>query len=242
VMLSGQGGDVVMYASHSYFFKMLKRGRLIRFAREILGSTLRKRRLPPLGLRSSFRRALHIQKKNEPLPEWFNPDFAREVSLEDRWRRYFEDEKEIHPTRAQAYNLLRAPGWQRLAQYVDAAAMRMPLEYRSPYLDLRVVRFLLRVPPMPWFAEKELLRRAMTGRLPESVRTRRKTPLRSDPTHVLMNRQADELALRIESVESLDSYIDRKRAAAAIRSATRTPFETYLLGFPIGLAFWISGL
>src|SRR5207248_10518510 len=160
--------------------------------------------------------------------------------LEDRWRRYFEDEKEIHPTRAQAYNLLRAPGWQRLAEYVDAAAMRMPLEYRSPYLDLRVVRFLLRVPPMPWFAEKELLRRAMTGKLPEDVRTRRKTALRVDPTHVLMTRQAVELAAIIESCQALDPFVDRAVAAAAIRNPQRTPFDSYLLGFPIGLALWLQ--
>jgi len=235
VMLAGQGGDAVMYASHSYFFRMLRRGRLLRFAREIAGYTWKKRRLPPLGLRSSFRRALHVRKSIEPPPPW-----VRGGDVVERWRRYFGDEPDVHPTRPQAYNILGGAGWQRLSEYLDPAAMRVPLEYRNPYLDVRVVRFVLRVPPMPWFAEKELLRRAMIGKLPEEVRTRRKTPLRVDPTHVLMTRQAEELASIVERSEAIEPFVDRVRAASAIRNPARTPFESYLLGFSVGLALWTA--
>lgn len=234
VMLAGQGGDAVMYASHSYFFKLLKRGRLVRFAREIAGHTLRTRRLPPLGLRSSLRRAMRMRKAIEPPPAWVKGD-----DVVDRWCQHFGDEADVHPTRPQAYNILRGAGWQRLSEYLDPAAMRVPLEYRNPYLDVRVIRYALRVPPMPWFAEKELLRRAMIGKLPEEVRTRRKTALRIDPTHVLMNRQAKELAAIVERCDALDPYVDRALAAAAIRNPARTPFQSYLLGFPIGLALWM---
>ena len=228
VMLAGQGGDAVMYASHSYFFNLLRRGRFIRFASEI--AAYRRR---PFGLRSSVRRALGLKKKIETPPPWVKaPDVA------DRWERYFGDEQETHPTRPQAYNILRGAGWQRLSEYLDPAAMGTPIEYRNPYLDVRVVRYVLRVPPMPWFAEKELLRASMRGRLPEEVRTRRKTALRVDPTHVLMTRQADELAAIVQSCEALEPFVDRKLAAEAIRNPRRTPFESYLLAFPIGLALW----
>lgn len=233
VMLAGQGGDAVLYASHSYFFNLLRRGRLLRFAADAGGYAITRRRRPPLVLRSSLRRALKIRPLIEPLPPWLDP------KLEDRWRRHFGDEPEVHPTRPQAYNLLRGAGWQRLAEYLDPAAIGVPLEYRNPFLDVRVVRFLLRVPPMPWFAEKEILREAMRGRLPEEVRMRRKTPLTDDPTHVLMSRQADELALRIETCETLDLYLDRKRAAETLRSPQRTPFQSYLLAFPVSLALWL---
>ena len=80
----------------------------------------------------------------------------------------------------------------------------------------------------------------MIGKLPDDVRTRRKTPLRVDPTHVLMTRQAEELAAIIESCQALDPFVDRARAAAAIRNPQRTPFDSYLLGFPIGLALWLQ--
>jgi asparagine synthase (glutamine-hydrolysing) len=191
-------------------------------------------------LRARFRRALHIQPRGEALPPWLDAGFAREQSVVDRWERYRSIEPEIHPARPQAYNLLRGPGWQRLSEYTDPAAMRVPLEYRNPYLDVRVVRYLLRVPPMPWFAEKEILRRAAIGKLPENVRTRRKTPLREDPTHVLMTRQAEELAARVERVAELDAFVDRRRLAAAIRDPNRTPFTSFLACFPIALAYWFE--
>jgi len=51
---------------------------------------------------------------------------------------------------------------------------RVPVEVQRPYFDLRLVRFLLRLPPVPWCADKELLRVAMQGVLPEQVRCRPK--------------------------------------------------------------------
>ncbi len=58
---------------------------------------------------------------------------------------------------------------------------RFPVEVRYPFLDLRIVNFLLALPPFPLFYEKRLLREAVVGRLPESIRTRRKSPLAGDP-------------------------------------------------------------
>ena len=58
---------------------------------------------------------------------------------------------------------------------------RCPVEVRHPFLDLRIVNFMLALPPFPLFFEKKLLREAVAGRLPESVRTRRKTPLAGSP-------------------------------------------------------------
>ena len=43
-------------------------------------------------------------------------------------------------------------------------------------LDIRLIDFVLRLPPQPWFDRKYLLRRAMKGALPKPVLTRRKTP------------------------------------------------------------------
>ena len=53
--------------------------------------------------------------------------------------------------------------------------------WRHPYLDLRVIGFLLSVPPVPWAREKLLMREAMRGRLPDAVLARRKTPLVGAP-------------------------------------------------------------
>jgi asparagine synthase (glutamine-hydrolysing) len=242
VMLSGQGGDAVFYASHPYFYDLLRRGRLVRFATEIAGFTLKRGKLPPLCLRSSFRRARGVQPARAPLPDWLAPAFVRELRLEQRWNDYWNEELPVHPTRPQAYNHLNNNvGWQRLNEYTDAAAMHVPLVYRNPFLDVRLVRFLLRVPPMPWFAEKELLREATRGRLPELTRTRRKTPIGMDPAHIWMTRQSDELCEMIASMPFLDRWIDRDRASAAIRSRERTLYDSFLLSLLPGIGLWRRG-
>jgi asparagine synthase (glutamine-hydrolysing) len=241
VMLAGQGGDVAFYASHPYFFSLLRSGRVFRFAKEVAGFALTRGRLPPLCLRSSFRRARGVQPARAPLPSWIAPDLVRSLRLEERWNDYWNDEAPIHPTRPQAYNLLQGVGWQRLNEYTDPAAMHARIVYRNPYLDVRLIRFLLRVPPMPWFAEKELLRDAMRGRLPELTRKRRKTPIGMDPAHIWMTRQADELCASMASMQLLDRWVHRARLCDAVRSNSRTLYDSFLLSLPWSLGLWRRG-
>jgi asparagine synthase (glutamine-hydrolysing) len=240
VMLSGQGGDVVFYASHPYFYALLRRGRVDRFFGEIAGYVMRKGRLPPLCLRSSFRRARGIRPAYPPFPAWIAPELAASLRLHERWQEYWNDLPQVHPTRPQAYALLGQPGWQRLHEYTDPAAMDVRIVYRNPYLDLRLVRFLLRVSPMPWFAEKELLRESMRGRLPEAVRTRRKRPIGMDPAHLWMSRQSDELCARLDGAAVLDRWVDRAHVCAAIHRPGRALYDSYLLSLPLSLASWLE--
>jgi asparagine synthase (glutamine-hydrolysing) len=233
VMLAGQGGDAVFYASHSYFWQLLRRARFIRFFREIASHAIRKRRLPSLGLRSSLRKARGIRAPRDPYPAWIHYD------LRERWDDYWNDLPEIHPTRPQAHSLLLAPGWQRLNEYTDPAAMRARIEYRNPYLDIPLVRFLLRVPPMPWFAEKELPREAMRGRLPELARLRRKTPIGMDPAHIWIDRQRGELQRLIEQSPELDRWVDRRALGESLRSPNRSLYDSFLITLPLCLAHWL---
>jgi asparagine synthetase B (glutamine-hydrolysing) len=69
---------------------------------------------------------------------------------------------------------------------------RCLVETRYPFLDLRVVNYLLALPPFPFCFEKSLLRNAMAGRLPESCRLRPKTAPSFDPL-VQCLQQAKEL-------------------------------------------------
>src|SRR5205823_4827335 len=52
---------------------------------------------------------------------------------------------------------------------------------RHPFLDLRLLRYMLAVPAIPWCRVKYLERRAMRGLLPDAVLRRPKSPLTSDP-------------------------------------------------------------
>jgi asparagine synthase (glutamine-hydrolysing) len=51
---------------------------------------------------------------------------------------------------------------------------------RHPLLDLRLIRFLMEVPPLPWFGNKTLPRVAYAGRLPAEVLNREKQTFPGD--------------------------------------------------------------
>ena len=63
-----------------------------------------------------------------------------------------------------------APGWHK-AQ----------LEFRHPYLDVRVLRFLLTIPAVPWCRDKLVMRNAAEPLLPVDCVSRPKTPVRGEP-------------------------------------------------------------
>lgn len=65
--------------------------------------------------------------------------------------------------------------WQQLFADLDHEETLGPIVWRHPYLDLRVLAFMLSVPPVPWARRKLLLREAMHGRLPDEVLARTKT-------------------------------------------------------------------
>ncbi len=52
---------------------------------------------------------------------------------------------------------------------------------RHPLIDVRLVEYLLAVPSVPWFVNKEILRVAMKERLPRALVVRPKAPLGGDP-------------------------------------------------------------
>jgi len=64
----------------------------------------------------------------------------------------------------------------------DRVAMANSIEGRFPFLDHRLIEFANRLPPrykIMGLTEKYLLKKAMTGLLPESIRTRTKQPYRA---------------------------------------------------------------
>jgi asparagine synthase (glutamine-hydrolysing) len=85
---------------------------------------------------------------------------------------------------------------------------RDPLEVRYPFMDLRIVNYLLSLPPFPWFFEKMLLREAMAERIPERVRMRPKTPLRGDPVSAQLQKTGAERLNQMHWSKDSDRFIE----------------------------------
>jgi asparagine synthase (glutamine-hydrolysing) len=113
------------------------------------------------------------------VPTWLNPEFAKRCQLSERIDRdRFDVQKTAVPhIRSASHLALETPFWQRFFEYQDPGASRLQIETRHPFFDIRVLSFLTALPPLPWCQEKNILKAAGQGMLPEEVRLRPKAPL-----------------------------------------------------------------
>ncbi len=187
VVLSGDGGDDVLTGQSWPFLKRLyERGEWSGIFRVFGGYLATHGRFPPLrgGFRNKVRRLFGAQDPPEKLPPWMNEEFARRSGLEARGRFQESRHLEEHPLHPAAYRGLHSGYWASVHESEDAGCNGVCLETRAPLLDLRLLRFLLRLPPVPWCVNKELPRRALKGELPAKILARPKTPLQADPLEV----------------------------------------------------------
>jgi len=113
-----------------------------------------------------------------PYPKWVNPDFARRTDLysrmiaESRLRR-LSDMREVQ--RRQIYELFHNGELPVIGAMVEQAIGRIGQETRRPFFDRRIIEFAFGLPNDQLRRggfERVIVRNAMTGILPEVVRTR----------------------------------------------------------------------
>jgi asparagine synthase (glutamine-hydrolysing) len=144
------------------------------------------------GWRQTLRRYLLPQTpvvERPLLPHWINRDFVEELKVTQRIESLGAGGDATHPWHPEAFASFTSPIWQNYLGDFDFQDSLAPTQHRVPYLDLRVLAFMLRVPPVPWGWKKQLLREAMRERLPRKVLTREKTPLALYPDVAVARRE-----------------------------------------------------
>jgi asparagine synthase (glutamine-hydrolysing) len=216
VLFSGEGSDNLMdFQMWPYAGDLRHRGEWRQLITDV-ANYLWVRPFPWRGIRA---RALRVVGKDPDLPvypPWLAPEFSRRAHLAERWKEQAELPKswKAHPIHPRGHGSLALAQWTMLFEQEDPGTTGCPVETRYPFLDLRMVNFLLAIPPFPWFFKKTLLREAMAGRLPERVRARPKTPLQGDPVLAQIQRGGNERLKKIPLSPDLDRYIARSALVA----------------------------
>jgi len=181
VALNGEGADnALTYEWQPYLSYLVRRRRWNRLAADAFRFVTHLRR-PPLLNTVVGTDIQHLEGVGGPtIPSWMEP-LASRADLVDRWHHVMRPAASAHPTRPAGYFSLQLPLWQSLFESFDPSHTRASLDVRYPFLDLRLLRFLIRVPVIPWCREKYLLRFAFAGDLPVAIRRRSKAPLRGSP-------------------------------------------------------------
>ena len=195
VALSGEGADNLMYFQMWPYLKDLHRNREWgRLLKETAWFLL----VRPLPWRGAVQRLKSLFAKvrgGAGIPNWIAPEFAKRAGLETRWNEccnlLFPEER--HPSRPKAHASMLIPQWTSMFEGADPGVTRSRSEVCYPFLDLRLVDFLLSVPVFPWTYKKRLARRALAGRLPAEILLRPKTPIYDDPVNAQLKTKIDWL-------------------------------------------------
>jgi asparagine synthase (glutamine-hydrolysing) len=210
VALTGWDGDTVLSESpKAYFASLLKQRRFGRLLSGMGWYALSQRRLPPVGFRTWLKRRLNKNPVVSSYPTWLNPSFAKRLNLIERWRQINDKPLPEDTVRPYAFRVFSSPYWDDLFKRYDAGVTAEPLEVRHPFADVRLVGYLLAIPPVPWCVKKELLKQAMSGILPESILRRSKSPLAADPVVEALRGRNTQWLTQFDPSPELAKYVDR---------------------------------
>lgn len=242
VALTGLDGDAVLSESpKSYFGALLKGRRFGRLVSDMGRYVLSQGQLPPIGVRTRLKRLLGMRPRQEPVyPTWLNRAFTTRLDLRARWEQMNEQPLSGHPIRPHAYRILTSPSWPSRFEGYDPGGTLFPVEARHPLVDLRLVNYLLSVPPVPWCVNKELLRVAMHGVLPASVRLRPKASVAGYPYLELLRQPDAQWVDNFDATPELTKYVDRDAVPQV--AGEEDPNETWMNLHPLSLNFWLRNL
>ena len=182
VWFEGEGPDnALMFDRDPYLRWLYRRGSWRRLAGTLLDYAAIK---GVSGWKETLRRKTSSggdERDLDPAPPWLSRDLIDRVRLAERIRDLGDGGDPSHPWHPRAVESLTSPIWQAYYSEYDLQEQLGPARWRHPFVDLRVLNFMLSVPTIPWGWQKALIREAMDGRLPDAILQRRKLPLPASP-------------------------------------------------------------
>ncbi len=232
VCLTGDGGDPL-----SYYGSLLNTPRFYKHIPAAISYLYSRRRIPGIGLRTRVKRLLGKYSTTVEAPAWINPDFAARADLRARLEEINREPPVVHPVRAKAYQYLSSPYWQTVFESNDPGATRLPLEIRNPLFDVRLVKYFLAIPLIPWCVDKELLRSVVRGKQPEELRRRPKSPLAADPVLAHLRREPAPALDSLAAAAALAEYV---RIEAVPPLDAKESYESWVNLRPLSLNYWLK--
>ena len=209
VCFYGEGPDnALQYEWRPYLRYLIRKRRFGRLAQDMFLHTIKHRRVPLLpSVPRMIKQWLHGRDWAPKYPGWLDKNFESRLELRARWEEHHGQLSgaALHPVRPAAHGSFQGLLWESLFRDFDAEQKKIALEFRYPFLDLRMLRYLLAIPTIPWCRTKYLLRCAGKGLLPDAILRRPKVPLAGDPPWEWARRKG---LPRINPAPALHRYVD----------------------------------
>lgn len=237
VFLYGEGPDnALQYEWRPFVSYLLSERRVSVLARSVLHDLAIHRRVPFwCSIKHSATARREQDEWRERFPEWLDDSFAARYECRQRWESSRQPPVSPHPVRPSAFAGFGRTLWPSWFEECDLSAARAHIELRHPFLDLRLLRYMLAVPAMPWCRNKLILRRSMRSSLPSQVLRRRKTALAGC---------ADLKRVEAGGFPELSPSPDLLRYVNPhkVPRTPRTAVELRATLRPLGLSYWLNQL
>jgi len=237
VFLYGEGPDnALRYEWRPYLSHLVAKRRVGGLVHALVSDALMHPRVP---LRSSIRQiagARAVKKKwLETFPIWLNEEFVARCHCRERWETRQRTSSSPHPVRPLGYDGFKPVRWQPLFEDCDMSGALSHSEIRHPFLDLRLLQYMLALPAMPWCRNKLIIRRSMRTVLPDDVLRRKKTTLSASPDFARVLASGFP---RLVPSPDVFKYVNPDK----IPSVPESPVELRSALRPLGLNYWLHGL
>jgi len=208
VFFFGDGPDAALfYEWRRHLAYLMRQRRWGRLCRDLALHVKEFKRVPLL---SNLPNMWRDRKKDQAdrlaaFPKWIDAEFERHLGLKQRWEELRARTQSPHPIRKDAYANFAFDFPMDWNTGNGGCPGEPALVYLHPFWDLRLLRFLLAVPVVPWCREKYLIRIALRGLLPEAVRRRPKAPV---PGFPYLLRAKQTLKPSLPAPPELARYVD----------------------------------
>nr|UXE45951.1 hypothetical protein Hi04_10k_c5461_00034 [uncultured bacterium] len=235
VFLYGEGPDnALRYEWRPYLSHLVAKRRATTLVRALSSDLMMHPRVPLWSLlRESAGRRRQRQRWQESFPGWLNEDFIERCGCRERWNVSRNPVLSPHPLRPDGYAGFDAARWQPLFEDCDIQGALGNVEIRHPFLDLRLLQFMLALPAMPWCRNKLIIRQSMKTELPAAVVRRKKARVGGSPDFV--RAQVSGLP-KLVPAPTLSRYVNTGK----VPLAAETVVELRALLRPLGLNYWLQ--
>ncbi len=246
VWLTGFDGDSLLSDSpRPWFAKLRAEGHYGRLVTGLIHYAITERKIVPTSFwhRIVSRDSGQVCTSGPTLPQWLAPDLATRLDLPARWadvngRRQAATVNKLRPFAHRCF--------ERLIRFSDFFDMQdpggtgVPTEFRHPLLDLRLLTFCLSLPPYPFCFKKNILRKAMVGRLPPAILKRPKTPLAGLPYLEHLKAPDSMWVDQFQPLPELNRFVDR--SLIPVCWGASDIYQPWINLRPLSLNLWLREL
>ena len=227
VMLCGDmGDDTISYNGRTLLAELLRRGRWLRLSREIASSgrrwryMLRHHTIAPFIPRPIFRWYKFLSRGGKP--PWYDrgairPDFAARSGIVDRAaREYLPFDTPLHPS-GRKLRIKDLHCYCDTADWFAKLRAEYGIDMRAPAFDQRLFELCIGIPEDQYLrkgCQRWLIKRAMQGRLPDSVLSNTRTGAQAADWFVRLTRERKQITAELKRLSGnpeVSSIIDLPR-------------------------------